>query len=142
MPNLNKVMLMGNLTRDPESKQLPSGLDLVSFGLAINRRWTDQKGERQEETLFLDCEAFGKTAVTLGKYTSKGKPIYLEGRLRLDQWQSKEGEKRSKMKVVVTSFEFIESAKKGEAQPERTSQPVAVADVIKKAVVNDDDIPF
>ena len=116
MPNLNKVMLMGNLTRDPELRYLPSNMAVVGIGLAVNRRWRNQQGEQQEETTFLDCEAFGKTAELLNQYLKKGRPVYLEGRLKLDQWQDREsGGNRSKLKVIIENFQFIDS--RGEGAP-------------------------
>ena len=114
MPNLNKVMLMGNLTRDPELRYLPSNMAVVGLGLAVNRRWRNQQGEQQEETTFLDCEAFGKTAELLNQYLKKGRPVYLEGRLKLDQWQDREsGGNRSKLKVIIENFQFIDSRGEG-----------------------------
>lgn len=113
MPNLNKVMLMGNLTRDPELRYLPSNMAVVNIGLAINRRWKNQQGESQEDTTFVDCEAFGRTAEVINQYLRKGRPIYVEGRLKLDQWQDRDGNNRSKLKVVVESFEFIDSRSDG-----------------------------
>jgi single-strand DNA-binding protein len=109
MPNLNKVMLMGNLTRDVELKTTPSNLTVANLGLAVNRRWKTPDGEQREEVTFIDCEAWGKSAEILAKYLSKGKPVYLEGRLKLDQWEDKDGQKRSKMRVVVEEFQFIDS---------------------------------
>jgi len=109
MPNLNRVMLMGNLTRDPEIRYLPSNMAVVSLGLAINRRWRNQQGEQQEETTFVDCEAFGRSAEVISQYLRKGRPLFVEGRLKLDQWQDKEGNNRSKMKVVIESFQFVDS---------------------------------
>jgi len=117
MPNLNKVMLMGNLTRDPELRHMPNGTAVVTLGLAVNRRWRNQQDEMQEETTFVDCEAFGKQAEVMSQYLRKGRPVYLEGRLRLDQWQDKEGNNRSKMKVVVDQFQFIDSRSDGEGGP-------------------------
>jgi single-strand DNA-binding protein len=115
MPNLNKVMLMGNLTRDPELRYLPSNMPVVSIGLAINRRWRNQQGEQQEETTFVDCESFGKQAEVINQYLRKGRPIFIEGRLKLDQWQDKEGHNRSRLKVVIESFEFVDSRAGGGA---------------------------
>ena len=109
MPNLNKVMLMGNLTRDPELRYLPSNMPVCNFGLAVNRRWKGKDGQPGEETTFVDCEAFARTAEVINEYLKKGKPLFVEGRLKLDQWQDKEGNKRSRMKVIVESFEFIDS---------------------------------
>jgi single-strand DNA-binding protein len=113
MPNMNKVLLMGNLTRDPELRYLPSNMAVVNIGLAINRRWKNQQGEPQEETTFVDCEAFGRTAEVINEHLRKGRPIFVEGRLRLDQWQDKEGNNRSKMKVVVENFQFLDSRGSG-----------------------------
>ncbi len=113
MPNLNKVMLMGNLTRDPELRYLPSNMAVVGMGLAVNRRWRNQQGEQQEETTFIDCEAFGKQAEVINQYLKKGRPVYLEGRLKLDQWQDRDGNNRSKLKVIVESFQFIDSRGEG-----------------------------
>lgn len=119
MPNLNRVMLMGNLTRDPELRYLPNGNTAVAaLGLAINRKWKDKAGAAQEEVTFIDCEAFGRTAEVLNQYLKKGRPVYIEGRLKLDQWTDKEGQKRSKLKVVVEIFEFIDSGKKDEPAAE------------------------
>jgi single-strand DNA-binding protein len=108
--NLNRVMLMGNLTRDVELRFLPtSNTPVANLGVAVNRKWKNQQGEQQEEVTFIDCEAFGRTAEVLNQYLKKGRPIYLEGRLKLDQWKDAEGNNRSKMKVVVESFQFIDS---------------------------------
>jgi len=109
MPNLNRVMLMGNLTRDPELRYLPSNMPVVNIGMAINRRWRNQQGEQQEETTFVDCEGFARTAEVINQYMRKGRPLYIEGRLKLDQWQDREGQKRSKMLVVIERFQFIDS---------------------------------
>ncbi len=109
MPNLNRVMLMGNLTRDPELRYTPNNTAVANIGLAINRTWRNQQGEKQEDTTFVDCEAWGRTAEVLNQYLRKGRPVYVEGRLRLDQWQDKEGNNRSKLKVVVETFQFIDS---------------------------------
>ncbi len=110
MANLNKVMLIGNLTRDVELRSLPSGNAVAQIGLAINRNWTGQDGEKREEVTYVDCEAWGKTGEIMAKYLSKGKPVYVEGRLKLDTWDDKEsGQKRSKMRVVVENFQFLDS---------------------------------
>ncbi|MSR40504.1 MAG: single-stranded DNA-binding protein [Phycisphaerales bacterium] len=109
MPNLNKVMLMGNLTRDVELKTTTGNQNVASLSLAINRKFRTKEGEDREETTFVDCEAWGKTAEILAKYLSKGKPVYIEGRLKLDSWEDKDGQKRSKMRVVIEEFQFIDS---------------------------------
>ncbi len=113
MPNLNRVMLMGNLTRDPELRYTPNNNAVAHIGLAVNRRWRDQQGQQQEETTFVDCEAWGRTAETLNQYLKKGRPVYLEGRLRLDQWQDKDGQNRSRLKVVIDTFQFLDSRQGG-----------------------------
>lgn len=108
MPNYNKVLLMGNLTRDVELKSIAGGQTVAQFGLAINRHYTTQSGEKREEVTFVDCEAWARTGETIAKFLSKGKPIFVEGRLKLDQWE-KEGQKHSKIRVVVESFQFVDS---------------------------------
>ncbi len=108
--NFNRVFLMGNLTRDPELRHTQSNMAVATIGLAVNRRWRDQGGEQREETTFVDCEAWGKTAETMCQYLAKGRPVFVEGRLRLDTWQDKtSGENRSKLKVVVENFQFVDS---------------------------------
>ena len=112
--NFNKVFLMGNLTRDIEIRQLPSGSGSVAnIGLAVNRRFKKQDGQFGEETTFVDCEAWGRTAETMAQYLEKGRPVFIEGRLKLDQWQDKQGQNRSKLKVVVDNFQFIDSREGG-----------------------------
>lgn len=112
MPNLNKVMLMGNLTRDPELRYTPNNTAVANLGMAINRRWFNkQTNENQEETTFVDLEAWGRTAEVLNQYLKKGRPLYVEGRLKLDQWQDKDGGNRSKLKIVIESFEFLDSGR-------------------------------
>jgi single-strand DNA-binding protein len=108
MASYNKVLLMGNLTRDPQLKYLPSQTPVVDFGLACNRRYKTQSGEQKEEVTFVDCSAFGRTAEVINQYFTKGKPIFIEGRLRYEQWEDKQGGgKRSRLSVHVDSFEFI-----------------------------------
>ena len=114
MPNLNRVMLMGNLTRDPEIKYTPKGTAIANFGIAINRVFTPEGGEKREEVTFIDLEAWGRTAEVIGEYFKKGKPIFIDGRLKLDQWDDKTtGKKMSKLRVVVESFEFLGSREGG-----------------------------
>lgn len=109
MPNLNKVLLMGNLTRDPEIKYTPKGTAIANFGIAVNRVFSSgEGGEKKEEVTFIDIEAWGRTAEVIGEYFKKGKPIFIEGRLKLDQWDDKQtGKKMSKLRVVADSFEFL-----------------------------------
>lgn len=116
MANLNKVMLIGNLTRDPEIKFTPKGTAIAQLGLAINRNWTNDAGEKQEETTFVDVELFGRVAQIAGDYLKKGRPVFIEGRLKLDTWEDKaSGQKRSKMRVVGEQLQLLGSRDGGGA---------------------------
>ncbi len=108
MASFNKVFLMGNLTRDPQLKYLPSQTAVAEFGLACSRKFKGANGEDREEVLFVDVSAFGKTGELINQYFTKGKPIFVEGRLKYDQWEDKNGGgKRSKLTVVMDNFQFI-----------------------------------
>lgn len=107
MPSFNRVTLMGNLTRDPLLKQLPSSTTVAEFGLAISRRFRTQSGEDREEVCFVDCTAFGRQAETIGQYCRKGRPLLVDGRLKYDTWDDKGGGKRNKLSVVVETFQFL-----------------------------------
>ena len=107
--SVNKVFLMGNLTRDVQLKHTANNTAVANIGLAVNRRYRNNAGEMQEETTFVDCEARGRTAETMGKYLSKGRPVFVEGRLRLNEWEDRDGNKRSKLLVVVDTFTFVDS---------------------------------
>jgi len=114
MANLNKVMLIGNLTRDPEIKYTPKGTAVAQLGLAINRFWSNDAGEKQEETTFVDVELWGRQAEVAGEYLKKGRPVFIEGRLKLDTWDDKtSGQKRSKMKVVGGRLQLLGSREGG-----------------------------
>lgn len=116
MPNLNKVMLIGNLTRDPEIKYTPKGTAVAQIGLAVNRVWSNDAGEKQEETTFVDVELWGRQAEIAGEYLRKGRPVFIEGRLKLDSWDDKQtGAKRSKMKVVGEQLQLLGSREGGSA---------------------------
>src|SRR5262245_130769 len=108
MANLNKVLLIGNLTRDVETRYTQGGTAIAKVGLAVNRKYKDQSGELKEETCFVDLTAWGKQAETLAKFVGKGSPLFVEGRLQYSAWEDKEGGgKRSKLDVVVESFQFL-----------------------------------
>lgn len=108
--SFNKVILMGNITRDIELKHTNSNQAVAQIGMAVNRRWRTPEGEQREEVTFVDCEAWGKTAEMMKQYFGKGRPVMIEGRLKLDTWQDKEsGQNRSKLKVVVENFHFVDS---------------------------------
>src|SRR5829696_626904 len=108
MASFNKVLLMGNLTRDPQLKYLPSQTAVVEFGVACNRKFKTAAGEDREEIVFVDITAFGKQAEVINQYFQKGKPIFIEGRLKFDSWEDKQGGgKRSKLTVVIENFQFV-----------------------------------
>jgi len=107
MASFNKVILLGNLTRDPQLSYTPNQTAVVDFGLATNRKWTGQDGNTREETCFVDCRAFGRMAENVNKYCSKGNPLLVEGRLRFSSWEAKDGSKRSKLSVTVENFRFV-----------------------------------
>ena len=126
MANFNKVILAGNLTRDPELRYTPKGTAIARIGMAINRTWKNETGETKEEVTFVDVDVWGRQAETIGQYMSKGRPIFIEGRLKLDQWDDKEsGQKRSKLKVVCESFQFLGAPKGAAGGGEFSEQPPA-----------------
>jgi single-strand DNA-binding protein len=116
MANFNKVILAGNLTRDPQLSYTQGGTAVCQFGLAVNRRWRDQAGNQQEETCFVDLTAFGRQAEVINQYMTKGRSILIDGRLNFSQWTTPEGDKRSKLKVVVESFQFLGGPGGGDAE--------------------------
>ena len=110
MSSFNKVILMGNLTRDPQTRHLPSNTVVAEFGLACTRRYRTAAGEDRDETAFIDCAAFGRQAEVISQFCKKGKPLFIEGRLKYDTWDDKQtGAKRSKLSVVVENFQFVGS---------------------------------
>ncbi|MAE66808.1 MAG: single-stranded DNA-binding protein [Phycisphaeraceae bacterium] len=121
MPNLNKVLLIGNLTRDPDLRQTPNGHTVCRIGLAINRTYTDNKGERQQDTTFVDAEAWGHAGETIHRYVNKGDPLFIEGRLRLDRWKDNDGANRSKLLIVVEGFQFLGSRPAPGAAPAKSN---------------------
>jgi single-strand DNA-binding protein len=122
MASFNRVILMGNLTRDPELRTLPnSDTQVCDFALAVNRKWKDAGGIDRDDVLFIDCVAFGKTGQTIGENLTKGRPIHIEGRLKFEQWEQEDGQRRSKIRVVVEQFRFVDakpgSTKSGNGKP-------------------------
>ncbi|MEE9405725.1 MAG: single-stranded DNA-binding protein [Algisphaera sp.] len=164
MASFNRVILMGNITRDPEVRFLPSGMAVADIGLAVNDRYQDkQSGEWVDRPNFVDCTAFGKSAESIGKFFSKGRPILIEGKLRFEQWDDKAtGAKRSKLKVVIDQWNFCDSKTGGEGGGQSRSygggsqqassggggeyqqQPAAAPSSGGPAhqAINEDDIPF
>lgn len=118
MASYNKVILLGNLTRDPELRYTPKGTAVAKLGLAVNRKYTLETGEAREEVTFIDIDAFGKQAELIGQYLRKGNPLFVEGRLKLDQWDDKNtGQKVSKLRVVLEGFQFVGGNRAGEGGP-------------------------
>lgn len=116
--NINLLVMSGNLTGDPKISYLPSQTAVIEFGLASNRRYKSQDGAEKQETCYMDCKAFGKTAELIGKHFVKGKPIMVEGRLITDKWQAQDGSQRSKTRLVVQNFYFMDSGQQvGQQQP-------------------------
>jgi single-strand DNA-binding protein len=154
MANLNKVMLIGNLTRDPEVRYTPSGKAVADIGLAVNRVWKNDQGQKQEETTFVDVTLWGSTAELAAKYLSKGRSCYIEGRLKLDTWDDKEsGKKRSKLSVVGDTLQFIgdgkgaqggsrPSADRGSDDEQSRPRSQGASPAAAQDFQEDDDIPF
>ena len=110
MPSFNKVILAGNLTRDPELRYTPKGTAVARIGIAVNRQWRDESGQQKEEVTFVDVDAWGKQAETISQYLKKGRPILIEGRLKLDSWDDKQtNQKRYQLRVVMETFQFLDS---------------------------------
>jgi single-strand DNA-binding protein len=107
MANLNKVFLIGNLTRDPELRYTPNGTAVTDFGMAINRTWKGQDGERREEACFIDVTAWARQAEVIAEHCRKGRQLFIEGRLQLDSWEGQDGQKRTKLRVVAEAFQFL-----------------------------------
>jgi len=148
MANFNKVILMGNLTRDPELRYTPKGTAIAKLGLAVNRTWKTDTGETKEEVTFVDVDAFGRQAETLGQYMKKGRPILVEGRLRLDTWEDKQtSQRRTELGVVMESFQFLDFGGRGPEEgtpaPAR-GKPAAVPPPPESSEEppTEDDVPF
>lgn len=128
MASFNKVILMGNLTRDPELRYTPKGTAVARLGIALNRIWTSETGEKKEEVTFVDVDVFGRTAENVAQYMRKGRQILIEGRLRLDQWDDKQtGQKRSKLSVVAETVQFLGAPSGNEAAPAAPAAKAAAA---------------
>ena len=153
MASFNKVILLGNLTRDPEVRYTPKGTAVTELGMAVNRVYTAENGEKREETTFVDVTLWGRVAEIVGEYCKKGRPLFVEGRLQLDTWDDKQtGQKRSKLKVIGEALQLIGSRPGGatpaeggeEERPARSSgkpaAPPKSADAPSEP--DDDEIPF
>jgi single-strand DNA-binding protein len=154
MASFNRVILVGNLTRDPEVRYTPKGTAIAKIGLAVNRTWKNEAGETKEEVTFVDVDAFGRQAEVIGQYFRKGRPILVEGRLKYDQWDDKQtGQKRSRLGVVLEQFSFIDSNRGdgGSGQQGSSAKPSAPAPAAPAAPEGpeaegpppeEDDVPF
>jgi len=143
MANLNKVFLMGNLTRDPELRYTSGGTSVCTLRLAVNRRFTTRQGENRDETLFIDVTVWGKQAEVCSQYLSKGRPIFIEGRLRQDTWTTNEGQKRSKINVVADNFQFLGGAPGGPGGRPAGPRPGAAEGApAAQPDAEEDEIPF
>lgn len=162
MASYNKVILLGNLTRDPELRYTPKGQAVAKLGLAVNRSYKTDTGETKEEVTFIDIESWGKQAELIGQYLRKGSPLFVEGRLRLDQWDDKNtGQKVTKLKVVMENFQFVGGNRGAEGgpgpgpgpghsgapsspppRPARPSAPAGSSDGGEGPAAEVDDVPF
>jgi len=138
MASYNRVLLMGNLTRNPEIRYTPSGTAVADLGLAINENFKNKAGETVEQTCFVDVVVWGRQAETSAEYLHKGSPVFVEGRLQLDQWENQQGEKRSKLRVRADRVQFLGSPGKG---AEFAPGP-ADSGAPHPSVDDDDDVPF
>jgi single-strand DNA-binding protein len=153
MASFNKVILLGNLTRDPEVRYTPKGTAVAELGMAVNRVYTAENGEKREETTFVDVTLWGRTAEIAGEYLKKGRPVFIEGRLQLDSWEDKtSGQKRSKLKVVGEGLQLLGarpsgggsaggSEEEGSSAPRSSSKSAPPAKAAP-AAPDDDEIPF
>lgn len=150
MASFNKVILVGNMTRDPELRFTPKGMAVAKFGLAVNRTWRTEAGEQKEEVTFVDIDAWGRTAENLGQYKRKGDPLLVEGRLKLDQWDDKQtGQKRSKLGVVAETITYLSKGGGGEdgdggerREQTRGTRPPAGAASHRQAQEREDEPPM
>jgi single-strand DNA-binding protein len=143
--NVNTVILAGHLTRDPELRPLAGDKVVVQFSLAINRRYKGADGEVKEDSTFVDCEAWGRTAELIGQYLAKGSAAYVEGRLKLDSWQDKEGKNRQRLKVVVDNVQFVGPPKAKSGAPAEQGEPVAAGTPTRipgRPAIGHDEPPF
>ncbi|MBE3068838.1 MAG: single-stranded DNA-binding protein [Planctomycetes bacterium] len=158
MANYNRVILVGNLTRDPQLRYTPSQMAVCDIGLAINRKWKAADGQMKEEVCFVDCTAWGRQAETLQKFVTKGQPLFVEGRLTYRQWDGKDGKKHSKLEVTVEGFQFLGGPRTGGAGASGSPRAAAAPDAQRQTAsgeapqappdydftqdVDDDTIPF
>jgi len=149
MASFNKVILLGNLTRDPEVRYTPKGSAVADLGIAVNRQYTLENGEKREEVTFVDVTFWGRTAEVAGEYLKKGRPVFIEGRLQLDTWDDKQsGQKRSRLKVIGETMQMLgsrggasDTRDEGDS-PARPAKPAAPPKPAGPSEPDDDEIPF
>ncbi|MCI0744670.1 MAG: single-stranded DNA-binding protein [Verrucomicrobia subdivision 3 bacterium] len=151
MASFNRVILVGNLTRDPELRYTPKGTAVVRLGIAVNRQWKNDNGEAREEVTFVDVDAFGRQAEVIAQYLKKGRPVLVEGRLKYETWDDKQtNQKRSRLGVVLESFQFLDFGRREEGAPAAPGaaparpRPAAAEQPVPEpeAPPVDDDVPF
>jgi single-strand DNA-binding protein len=150
MASFNKVILLGNLTRDPEVRYTPKGTAVADLGLAVNRSYTAENGEKREEVTFVDVTFWGRTAEVAGEYLKKGRPVFVEGRLQLDSWDDKQsGQKRTKLKVIGENMQMLGSPRgagggdeEGGGSRPSSSRPAPPPRAAAPSEPDDDEIPF
>ena len=147
--SINKVFITGNLTRDPELRETPSGFQVLNFGVAVNDRWKNQQTQQWEDRPnFVDCTMFGNRAEGVSRFLAKGSKVAIEGKLRWSQWEAQDGSKRSKLEVVVDELEFMsrdgqqQGQQRAQGMQQGTAQAYAAMGVQPQAVAYDDEIPF
>ena len=141
--NLNKLLLAGNMTRDPELRYTPKGTAIAQTGIAVNRRWKGEDGEEKEEVTFVDVTFWGRTAETVGQYFKKGSPIFIEGRLKLDSWEDKQTkQRRQKLSVVAENFQFVGPKQEGGERPAARPAPAPATGGESDGPPEGDDVPF
>ena len=142
MASFNKVILIGNLTRDPELKYTPKGTAACQIGMAVNRKWRNEQGQDQEEVTFLDVQSWGKQAEAISKFLRKGSPLFVEGRLKLEEWE-KDGKKQTKLRVVLESFQFLGGVKQeGAPAPKPQRVGTETHETTPAIEADDDSVPF
>ena len=143
MANLNKVLLLGNVTRDPEIRYTPKGIAVCDLGVAVNRAYTTDSGEKREEVTFVDVTLWGRTAEVASEYLKKGRPVFVEGRLQMDTWDDKQtGQKRTRLRVVAENMQLLGGRPQGGAEVGESRQPSAPPKKSATAEPDEDEIPF
>jgi single-strand DNA-binding protein len=144
MANLNKVLLLGNVTRDPEVRYTPKGSAVCDLGVAVNRTYTTDSGEKREEVTFVDVTLWGRTAEVASEYLKKGRPVFIEGRLQMDTWDDKQtGQKRTRLRVVADNMQLLGGRAQGGAEaPGESRQTSAPPKKSAPSAPDEDEIPF